>query len=180
MPTTIRRLVPADAPAYRALMLEAYADPAGTFTATVAEREGLPLAWWEARLADAPEAVERVLGAFDGAALAGVVGLRLRQRPRTRHKATLFGLAVRPAHRGRGLGRRLVEAVLTEVASVPGLRVVQLTVTETNAPALRLYERCGFAAFGTEPMAVRVGDGYLGKVHMWRRVPPRRPGPRQK
>ena len=53
-----------------------------------------------------------------------------------------------------------------------GVRVVQLTVTDTNEAARRLYERCGFAAFGTEPLALRFGDGFAGKVHMWREVGP--------
>lgn len=165
---TLRRLVPADAPAYRAAMLEAYADPSGTFTATGAERETLPPEWWTSRLSDHPEAAERVLGAFAGADLAAVAGLRFEQRPRTQHKATLFGVVVRPPFRGRGLAQRLVEAVIDEARSTPGIRVLQLTVTETNAPALRLYERCGFVVFGTEPMAIRVGERFLGKVHMWR------------
>jgi ribosomal protein S18 acetylase RimI-like enzyme len=42
-----------------------------------------------------------------------------------------------------------------------------LTVTEGNAPAVHLYESCGFQAFGTEPMAVLTPTGYKAKVHMW-------------
>ncbi|MBS0426345.1 MAG: GNAT family N-acetyltransferase, partial [Proteobacteria bacterium] len=49
MAMPVRRLAPADAPAYRALMLDAYARHPEAFTSTVAEREPLPLAWWEAR-----------------------------------------------------------------------------------------------------------------------------------
>ncbi len=73
-----------------------------------------------------------------------------------------------PDFRRHGVGCGLVEAVLEEARSTPGLRVVQLTVTESNAPAIRLYRSCGFQPFGTEPLALRVGDGFVGKVHMWR------------
>ncbi|MEM1116016.1 MAG: GNAT family N-acetyltransferase [Bacteroidota bacterium] len=172
MPLVIRRLVPDHAARYRALMLAAYAEAGGAFTSTVAERETLPLAWWESRLSNDPEAVERVLGAFVDGDLVGVAGLRRARRLRTRHKATLFGMVVQPAHRGRGIGRALVEAVLGEAASEPGVLVVQLTVTEANAAARRLYEACGFAAFGTEPFAIRLGDGFASKVHLWRGVGP--------
>jgi len=72
----------------------------------------LPLAWWEARVAPSPEARELVLGAFEGGALAGVAGLSFESRPRLRHKASLFGMYVRPAARHLGLGAQLVEAVL--------------------------------------------------------------------
>ncbi|MBA2960980.1 MULTISPECIES: GNAT family N-acetyltransferase [Ramlibacter] len=169
-PATIRRLLPADAEAYRALMLEAYAATPDAFTSTVAERSALPLPWWAARLADDPGAGQRVCGAFVDGALAGAAGLAFEQRERTRHKALLFGMTVRPVFRRHGLGRALVEAVLREAAAAPSTRVVQLTVTDTNRAALRLYAACGFQPFGTEPMAVRVDGRDVAKVHMWRLV----------
>lgn len=50
------------------------------------------------------------------------------------------GVGVVPEHRRRGIGRRLMEAVL---AGAPG--DVWLEVIEQNEPALRLYEELGFA-----------------------------------
>ena len=102
-PVVIGRLVVDDAAAYRRLMLDGYRMHPDAFTATVDERGGLPLAWWEARIAD-----EFVVGAWDDGALVGVAGLVGESRPKTRHKATLFGMYVGAAHAGRGIGRRLV------------------------------------------------------------------------
>lgn len=164
---SVRRLRPADAAEYRALMLRTYADESEVFTATVAEREPLPLEWWRSRVADEPDAAERVFGAFDGGRLVGAAGLRLARRERTRHKAWLFGMAVLPEVRGRGVGRLLVEAVLEEARALPGVRVVQLTVAVPNLAARRLYESCGFRAFGIEPLAVRIGERCVPVVHMW-------------
>lgn len=162
------RLTPAHAAEYRAHMLAAYAADPEAFTATVSEREALPLEFWRARVSDDPAASEMVLGAFDGERLAGVAGLRFFRRPGTRHKAWLFGMTVRPELRRRGIGRALVEAVLEQARIRPETRVVQLTVSEVNGAARRLYEACGFRAFGTEPLAVRVGERFLARVHMWR------------
>lgn len=53
-------------------------------------------------------------------------------------------LAVRPDLRGRGLGRQLIEAVAVEAAHL-GATSLTLEVRESNAPALRLYERTGFS-----------------------------------
>ena len=164
---SLRRLIPADAAAYRALMLEAYASTPEAFTSSVAEREPLPLDWWSARIAATPDAHERVVGAFVDAQLAGVAGLAFEQRERTRHKAILFGLYVRPAARRAGVARALVQAVLGEARRSPLTRVVQLTVTASNEAAVRLYAGCGFVPFGTEPLAVRFGDGFITKTHMW-------------
>ena len=96
--------------------------------------------------------------------------LRFESREKIRHKATLFGMYVVPGERGRGLGRELVVAVLETARTRPGVGVVQLTVSEGNDAALQLYRRAGFVAFGTEPLAVRVGMGFVAKVHLWREL----------
>jgi ribosomal protein S18 acetylase RimI-like enzyme len=163
----IQRLQAPHAPAYRSLMLEAYARHPDAFTSSVAERDHLPLSWWQARLSEQAQ----VLGAFvDGAQdsmLAGVAGLSFESREKTRHKATLFGMYVAADYRRHHLGRALVEAVLDAAEARAGIRLVQLTVTESNTAARALYERCGFVAFGVEPMAMSWEAGYVAKVHMW-------------
>lgn len=162
----VRRLVPADAAGYRTMMLEGYGLHPEAFTSTVAERASLPLSWWEARMKEDPEAAEMVLGAFRGSQLAGVVGLSFESRPKSRHKAHLFGMYVPQRMRKGGVGRSLVLAVL-EHARKRGARLVQLTVTQGNAAAQGLYERCGFVPFGVEPLAMALDDGFVSKVHMW-------------
>lgn len=52
-------------------------------------------------------------------------------------------LAVAPSATGRGVGRRLVDAVL-EIARREGRHRVVLSVLERNTVARRLYERMGF------------------------------------
>ena len=163
----IRRLIPADAADYRSLMLVAYERHPDAFTSSAAEREALPLSWWEGRLAEVSDADELVFGAFDANRLVGVAGLSFAARMKERHKAKLFGMYVMQECRRHGAGRVLVDAVLQEARARPGVRIVQLTVTDGNAAAQVLYERCGFVSFGVEPFAVAVGDRYVAKVHMW-------------
>ncbi len=91
----VRRLVPADAASYRALMIGAYRDEKDAFTSTAAEREALPLAWWEARVAVAADTAEQVFGAFDAGRLVGVAGLTFERRTRTRLLIELGGLVVK-------------------------------------------------------------------------------------
>src|SRR6478672_10942453 len=91
---TIRRLVAADVIAYRNLMLEAYEMHVDAFTSSTAEREALPLSWWERRLRTGPDADEIVIGALEDDTLAGVVGLSFEPREKAKHKATLFGMYV--------------------------------------------------------------------------------------
>lgn len=166
----LRRLGPADLVAYRALMLQAYAQAPEAFTSSVAERSGLPLSWWLGRLQEGADVAERVLGVIRGAELVGVAGLSIETRERTRHKATLFGMYVAPAARGQGLARALVQGALALARATAGVELVQLTVSASNTAALALYTGCGFTVFGTEPMAVKLGSGYIDKVHMWVRL----------
>ncbi|MBY8931376.1 MULTISPECIES: GNAT family N-acetyltransferase [Pseudomonas] len=163
----IRPLDADDAQAYRALMLEAYDTYPQAFTSSVAERAAMPLSWWEKRL-DSP--LDRLLGAFEGDQLAGIVGLAFEPREKARHKVTLFGMYVTQAYQQRGLGRQLVEAALVEARRHPRLKLIQLTVTAGNEAALALYQRCGFIQYGLEPLAVRVGDEYFDKIHLWREL----------
>ncbi|GJL82637.1 MAG: N-acetyltransferase [marine bacterium B5-7] len=163
----IRRLNQDHAKPYRALMLEAYELHPDAFTSTVAERSALPEKWWSQRLSDDSSASELVMGAFVGNELAGVTGLTLETREKTRHKATLFGMYVPLKFRQYGFGRQLVNAVLHQARACPDIRILKLTVTEGNVAAQRLYESVGFVRFGLEPFAVRVGDSFVSKVHMW-------------
>lgn len=163
----IRGLAASDAHAYRALMLEAYGVYPQAFTSSVAERASLPLSWWEKRL-DNP--LDRLLGAFAGDQLTGIVGLAFEPREKARHKVTLFGMYVNAAYQQQGLGRRLVEAALADARQHPRLKVIQLTVTAGNDAAFALYQRCGFIQYGLEPLAVRVGIEYFDKIHMWREL----------
>jgi RimJ/RimL family protein N-acetyltransferase len=164
---SIQRLVPTHAAEYRALMLEAYALHPDAFTSSAAERTALPLSWWESRLDEDPLSLELVLGAFHEGRLAGVAGLSFQAREKARHKATLFGMYVPARARNLGLGRLLVQAALAQAKARPGVKLVQLTVTQGNRAAQTLYEKCGFVQFGLEPFAVAVGAEFVSKVHMW-------------
>ncbi|MDN0081477.1 GNAT family N-acetyltransferase [Crenobacter sp. SG2305] len=163
----IRRLIPSEAVAYRQLMLEAYQSHPEAFTSSVEERAALPLSWWGERLTEASLAPEVVFAAFDGGRLAGVAGIAFESREKVRHKANLFGMYVPVRYRGQGLGQRLIQTVLNYAKLRGGVRIVQLTVTDDNDAACRLYARCGFLSYGLEPLAVRVGDTFMAKRHMY-------------
>ena len=163
----IQRLDASHALDYRTMTLEAYDRHPRAFTSSVRERATMPLSWWESRLTGK---LDVVLGAFDEGRLAGIAGLALEPREKARHKATLFGMYVSADVRQRGLGLQLVQAVLAEARTHQHLRVIKLTVTAGNDAAFNLYRRCGFVQFGLEPMAVRVGEEYFDKIHMWREL----------
>src|SRR5262245_33712797 len=155
-----------DVPRYRELMLYAYAAAPDAFVATPEERAAEPESWWLRRAVD-PAGLSVAFGAFHEGGLVGTVTLEFSARPKTRHKAILIGMFVHESCRSLGAGAALVQAALACARARSGVRVITLTVTEGNASAIGLYERCGFRAFGTEPMAIATPEGYKAKVHMW-------------
>ena len=64
--------------------------------------------------------------------------------------AHLTLLCVRPAQRGRGLGRRLIEWLVAS-ARVAGIASIRLELRADNAAALGFYRRLGFAETSLVP-----------------------------
>jgi ribosomal-protein-alanine N-acetyltransferase len=62
-------------------------------------------------------------------------------------EAELLRIAVDPAHRGGGLGRRLLEAC-QEALAAEGMELLHLEVRVSNQPAIRLYRACGWQRCG--------------------------------
>jgi len=165
----IELLDPSYAKAYRQLMLEAYSLHPEAFVSGIADREKLPLSWWEGQLDDELSAL---FGAFIDAQLVGIIGLAFEPWEDAQHKATLFGLYVPHAFRGQGVGEQLVQAVLSLAEQEPDIKAVELTVSASSTAALALYRRCGFEQSGLEDSAIPVGDDYYDRVHMRRLTTP--------
>ncbi|POZ60884.1 GNAT family N-acetyltransferase [Chromobacterium alticapitis] len=107
-----------------------------------------------------PSDIQRVLGAFAAGQLIGVAALRRDGRVKIRHRAMVQGVFTRPDHRGKGVARCLMQALLDEAAELPGLLSLELAVHAANAPAKALYQSFGFRRVGALPGAVML-DGRL-------------------
>ena len=166
-PATVRQLGACDAPAYHALRLRGLAEYPQAFTSSVEEESLRPLEWSVQRLtADPQRPHDLFLGGFVSGELQGLVGLQGRYRPKERHNATVVGLFVAPEAGGRGLGRALMNDLLSCARARPELLQLDLTVTEGNAEAQALYASLGFTVYGVLPSAIRVEGRDYAKVHM--------------
>lgn len=153
-PIEVRRLSPDEAPLYREIRLEGLGQDPDAFSSTLENERIQPLSFFAERLAGAV-----VFGAFQGSELLGVAGFFVQVGLKHAHKGTLWGMYVRPAARGAGVGRRLVEAVIDYAR--PRVELIQLSVIAENPAARRLYARLGFEEYGVEKRAAK----YQGRYH---------------
>lgn len=70
-----------------------------------------------------------------------------------------LGMGVRRQYRGQGVGSSLLARTL-DAARVRGVERVELEVYGSNIPAIRLYEKFGFAAEGTKRRARKLDGEY--------------------
>jgi ribosomal protein S18 acetylase RimI-like enzyme len=104
----------------------------------------------------------------DEGTIVGHADLRARPEPHTGHRA-LLGMGVHRDHRGRGLGRRLLEVILAWAREQPTLVWVDLEVMAENTPARRLYERAGFRTLAAVEDMFRVDGEEVGQLWMTQR-----------
>lgn len=107
-----------------------------------------------------------ILGKFDQGNLLGIVGFIQPQKPKTRHRAFVWGVFVYPQHRGKGIGKALLKATLARAAQIEDLTKVVLSVTDSEAAAKGLYLSLGFKPYALERDAMRWAGESLDELYM--------------
>lgn len=160
----IRKLVPSDAEAFQAVRLQALREDPIAFASSYEEERDLPLATIAERLVATDD--RAIVGAFDGPLLVGLAAWHREEMRKLHHKGFVWGVFVKASHRGQGLARRLLEAVIALARRADGIVLLNLTAYADNQRAIALYESLGFVVYGREPAAICV-DGLLhDDVHM--------------
>jgi ribosomal protein S18 acetylase RimI-like enzyme len=160
----IRVLGPDDAAAFQVLRLQALTEDPVAFASSYEEERDTPLATVAERLV--PLSDRAIVGAFDHDRLVGLAAWHREEMRKLRHKGFVWGVFVAESHRGRGLARRLLQAVIVLARQADGIRQLNLTAYAANQRAVALYESLGFVIYGREPAAICV-DGMLhDDVHM--------------
>lgn len=135
------------------------------------EREAFAVgqAWLEDSIRstlDSPSAIGLCVLEEDGKMAACVMGTALLGEGEILHIAT------KPEYRGRGYGAALLNAVLDTMRGV-GTETVFLEVRESNVPAIKLYEKCGFIYAGRRKRYYRnpMEDAVLMMRHLQTPIP---------
>lgn len=159
----IRAVAPDDWQVMRDVRLEALREAPYAFGSTYAREALFTEAQWRGRISDRPVTYLAYLP--DLTEHAGIAGVYVEDDGTASGVADLVSMWIRPTARGQKVGEALIEAV-TGWARSRGFHVLYLWVTESNAPARHLYERCGFTETGErQPLP---SDPTLPEVRMRR------------
>ena len=143
----------------REVRLAALKSAPAAFLETFEEVAADPADVWAARAAASTgEGDQLIMVALDEGRPVGMSGIAREIGQRRRHRATLWGVWLDPAHRGRGVGRQMVSTALDWARELE-VRAVYLEVVENEDPSWSLYGRLGFVRREVDPFGAHF-DGH--------------------
>ncbi|MCY3574275.1 MAG: GNAT family N-acetyltransferase [Chloroflexi bacterium] len=151
----------------RALRLRALQSDPGAFASSYADELAFANDVWRTRAQSAAQRAGNMTwyAQLEGELL-GMAGATWSQREKNRHVAQVYGVYVRPAQRGKGIGGALMRRLLAELARLPQIEKVSLQVNSQSLAAIALYAKLGFHSIGIARRELRVGGRYYDLAAM--------------
>jgi ribosomal protein S18 acetylase RimI-like enzyme len=162
----IRALTSADAEAFRALRREALIDSPHAFAESLNEHDAVPPRAYAVRIAALNEN-QFIVAAFDDAgSIIGSVGFSRNTGEKSRHKATIWGVYVKPEARGSGISKAMMLEVIRRAKALDGLEQIKLGVRSGQSAARNLYVSLGFESWGLEKRSIKFNGEYIDEDAM--------------
>ena len=155
----IKQLPPERWQDYQKLRLEALkADPIA-FGSSYEEEISRPEEFWRNRIGN-------MLFAVENNRPVGMVRYAFETRVKNKHVAGIYAMYVDKEFRNQGIGKRLMEGVISLIAENKDIHKIRLSVTPEQIYAVKLYEHCGFKRAGLFTNELCVDGRYYGEMPM--------------
>ena len=82
-----------------------------------------------------------------------------------------FGITVEKDYRSEGVGKILMELVISEsIKNIKDLKIIELEVFANNQIAQDLYKKMGFIEFGRLPEGIRHKENFVDAILMYKKI----------
>jgi len=126
---------------YRDLRLEALQKEPIAFGSSYDEEKNISEEEWRKR-------IENALFALSEDKLIGMIVYIRDNKIKTKHIGNIFGVYVTREYRGQGVGKKLMDSVLTQIQKSKDVVKIKLSVNPEQKAAVKLYQNYGFKIVG--------------------------------
>jgi ribosomal protein S18 acetylase RimI-like enzyme len=161
--TEIRRLPPFRWKDYRRLRLESLKKSPLAFGSAFEEEAELGERRWK-------KWMKNVNFAMDGDLPIGMIVCAFNMDVKFKHIAEIYGFYVRAKHRGKGVGRDLLNHALRLARDNGRIVKVRLYVNSMQRSALRMYNKAGFVVVGKLVREMKVGGKFYTMLVMEKKI----------
>ncbi len=157
---TVRSVTKDDVAAYWELRLEGLLRNPESFASSYEESVNQSMQSVLERISETDD--NYIIGAFhNNDNLIGMSGFIRDKRLKLSHKGLIWGVYVTANYRQRGIGKKMIEEIITRAKTLNGLTQINLSTMATNEAGIRLYQSFGFQTYGVEKKALRLDNVYL-------------------
>lgn len=136
-----------------------------------------PLSFWASEEEELPIRKERfdatlkhpfdfIIGCFEDGLLIAIAGFTREEKLKLNHKGFIWGVYTHPEHRGKGIAYKLLTQLINQAFEYKDLNQINLSTGAENFSAIKLYNKLGFIAYGTEPKSSYVNGQFHDEVYM--------------
>lgn len=101
-----------------------------------------------------------IFGVFDANKLVGCCGFAIFPNKKMQHKASIWGMYLKPEYAGTGLADKLLKTVINH-ARENHIKKIQLACADYNQRAISFYQKHGFKIYARDPFAIKIGEEFF-------------------
>lgn len=150
---------------YKALRLEAVQQDPPAFGRSYEETLEMAEEKWITYLGPEEGPTGMLFAEVDGK-LVGMIGSIQEGPERLAHRALIVSMYVTPLFRGKGIARKLLEAMIEKISKHPHIVAIDLNVTVGQDAAEKLYRSMGFEEVGVSKREMKIGDTFYDTIIM--------------
>ena len=106
---------------------------------------------------------------FVNGRLSGISSVELGKR--VKEHIGVFGISISKKHRGKGLGKLLMELILIEAKeNLPRLKIVTLEVMAVNLKGIKMYKKFGFKKYANLPEGNKYKGEFVDDLSMYKKI----------